>query len=145
MRKGTAALPAEPNPAIQPIDPVSNHFGRIRPACIIAIGNMGPRNKPTKDTATAPPMREGASQTTISSLYNSRNLDYIREKKLTLYRAKCRDRLRGVRRARYLIRVAQGSVWKRGTFLLTQSRRTRPSMRPCGLHYMSLIVSLDEI
>lgn len=68
VRKGSAALPAWPNPAIQPMEPVRSHLGRTRPAWFIAMGYIGPKRSPTMETATAPPIREGTSQITSSSL-----------------------------------------------------------------------------
>jgi hypothetical protein len=72
--KGIAALPAWPKPAIQPIEPVRIHLGSIRPAWFMAMGYIGPRSIPIIETATAPPMRDGTSQTTSSSLRN----DYLK-------------------------------------------------------------------
>jgi hypothetical protein len=65
---GSAALPACPNPAIQPTEAVRIHGGSRRLAQFMMIGYIGPRNRPTKDTATASPMRDGTNQMTNSRL-----------------------------------------------------------------------------
>lgn len=65
---GIMALPACPNPAIQPIAPVRIHGGRIRDDWFMAIGNMGPRRTPINDTVMAFPTREGTNQITKSKL-----------------------------------------------------------------------------
>lgn len=39
---GKMALPAWPNPAIQPMEPVSSQEGMMRVATFIAIGYIGP-------------------------------------------------------------------------------------------------------
>ena len=68
VMKGNAADPACPSPAIQPMQPVSSQRGRMRPDTFIIMGYIGPSRTPTSETATAPPMREGTSQTTSSRL-----------------------------------------------------------------------------
>jgi hypothetical protein len=68
VRKGRRALPADPNPAIQPTAPVKIHGGRIRDDWFITIGNIGPRRRPVIETATALPMRDGTNQITNSRL-----------------------------------------------------------------------------
>ena len=65
---GSNALPACPNPAIHPIEPVSSHRGSTRRAWFIARGYIGPSSMPTRETATASPTREGTNQMTSSSL-----------------------------------------------------------------------------
>jgi hypothetical protein len=40
----------------------------MRPDSFITIGYIGPSRTPTSETATAPPIREGTSQTTSSRL-----------------------------------------------------------------------------
>ena len=57
VMKGKSAEPANPKLAIQPIEPVSSQGGMRRPVSFIRIGYMGPRTNPTKETATASPMR----------------------------------------------------------------------------------------
>jgi hypothetical protein len=68
VRKGRRALPAWPNPAIQPMEPVKIHGGRMRDAWFIAIGYMGPRRRPMIETTTALPIRDGTNQITKSKL-----------------------------------------------------------------------------
>jgi hypothetical protein len=68
VRKGNAADPVCPSPAIQPMQPVSSQRGRIRPDSFITMGYIGPSRTPMSETATAPPIRDGTSHTTSSSL-----------------------------------------------------------------------------
>lgn len=65
---GKSAEPAKPKLAIQPIEPVSSQGGIRRPVSFMRMGYIGPSTKPTKETATASPMRDGTSHTTSSSL-----------------------------------------------------------------------------
>ena len=66
--KGSAADPVCPNPAIQPMQGVSNQRGRMRPDSFITMGYIGPSRTPMSETATAALIREGTSQTTSSRL-----------------------------------------------------------------------------
>lgn len=50
------------------MDPVRSHGGMSRPDSFMRMGYIGPKKKPTKETATASPTSEGVSQTTSSSL-----------------------------------------------------------------------------
>ena len=68
VTNGKNADPACPDPAIQPMQPERSQGGKIRREWLITSGYMGPRSMPTPASATAPPMSEGTSQTTISSL-----------------------------------------------------------------------------
>ena len=68
MMNGNSADPANPKLAIHPMEPVNNHDGRSFPVSFISIGYIGPRKKPTRDTAIASPMRDGTSHTISSSL-----------------------------------------------------------------------------
>ena len=68
VRKGNAADPVCPSPAIQPMQPVSSQRGRIRPDSFITMGYIGPSRTPMSETATAPPIRDGTSHTTSSRL-----------------------------------------------------------------------------
>ena len=68
VMNGNTALPAEPKLAIQLTEPEMSSGGRMRPAWFIAMGKIGPRKKPTKETATASPTSRGTCQTTSSSL-----------------------------------------------------------------------------
>ena len=68
VMNGNSAAPVNPNPPIQPMDPVRSHGGIRRPDSFIRMGYMGPKKNPTKETAIASPTREGTSQTTNSSL-----------------------------------------------------------------------------
>lgn len=77
VMNGRTADPAWPKPAIQPIEPVSSHRGRMRLAWFMAMGYMGPRKTPTMETATAPPIREGVNQTISSSLVQSQKVGKI--------------------------------------------------------------------
>lgn len=68
VRKGNAADPVCPSPAIQLMQPVSSQRGRIRLDSFITMGYIGPSRTPMSETATAPPIRDGTSHTTSSSL-----------------------------------------------------------------------------
>jgi hypothetical protein len=68
VRNGNAADPVCPSPAIQPMQPVSNQRGRIRPDWFITMGYIGPSRTPMSETATAPPIRDGMSHTMSSRL-----------------------------------------------------------------------------
>lgn len=68
VRKGNAADPVCPSPAIQPMQPVSSQRGRIRPHSFITMGYIGPSRAPMSETATAPPIRDGTNHTTSSRL-----------------------------------------------------------------------------
>ena len=69
VMNGRTALPAWPNPAIQPIAPVRIQRGRTRPVWFMVMGYIGPSSMPTNETATASPMREGTNQTVSSRLF----------------------------------------------------------------------------
>ena len=68
VRKGNAADPVCPSPAIQLMQPVSSQRGRIRPDSFITIGYIGPSRTPMSETATAPPIKDGTNHTTSSRL-----------------------------------------------------------------------------
>ena len=68
VMNGIRALPQVPSPPIHPTAPVRIHGGRMRAARFIAIGNMGPSNRPMMDAVMAFPIREGTNQITNSSL-----------------------------------------------------------------------------
>ena len=68
VMNGNTALPAEPKLAIQLTEPEMSSGGRVRPAWFIAMGKIGPRKKPTKETATSSRTSRGTCQTTSSSL-----------------------------------------------------------------------------
>ncbi len=68
VMKGRMADPACPTPAMYPIQPVRSQRGRIVDEWFIKIGYMGPRTSPTNETAMAFSIREGTTQTVISSL-----------------------------------------------------------------------------
>ena len=56
---GSSALPAELNPAIQPMEPVRIRRGRIYEVQFMVIDNMGPGRIPMKEIAMALPIKEG--------------------------------------------------------------------------------------
>ena len=68
VRKGKRAEPANPKPPIQPMEPVSSQGGIRREDSFMRMGYIGPKTKPTNETAMAPPTREGTSQTMSSKL-----------------------------------------------------------------------------
>ena len=68
VMKGTMAVPIRPKLVIQPIDPDNIWPGINLPHWFMIIGNMGPKNRPTSEMATASPTREGTRQMTISRL-----------------------------------------------------------------------------
>lgn len=70
VMKGNKALPACPNPAIQPIEPARSHCGRIRAASFIATGYQGARTSPRNDAAIAPPTTDGTNHMVSSKLLN---------------------------------------------------------------------------
>ena len=67
VMNGNTAEPAEPKLAIHPTAPAMSSGGRTPPAWFMTMGKMGPRKRPTRETATAPPIREGTNQTTRES------------------------------------------------------------------------------
>ena len=73
VMNGNTADPVCPSPAIQPIEPVSNHGGSSAADCFMKIGYIGPKNRPTIETATAFPMREGMNQMVNSRLVGKRD------------------------------------------------------------------------
>lgn len=68
--KGRTAEPACPAPAMYPEQAVMSQRGRMVVEWFMRMGNIGPRRRPTKETATAFSMSEGTTQTVISSLVN---------------------------------------------------------------------------
>ncbi len=68
VMKGRTAEPACPAPAMYPAQPVISHLGRMVVEWFMRMGNMGPRRRPTRETAMAFWTSEGTSQTVISSL-----------------------------------------------------------------------------
>ena len=68
VMNGNSAAPVNPNPPIQPMDPVRSHGGIRRPDSFMRMGYMGPKKNPTKETAIASPTSEGTSHTINSSL-----------------------------------------------------------------------------
>ena len=50
------------------MQPVRSQRGRIRPDSFITMGYIGPSRTPMRETATAPPIRDGTSHTTSSRL-----------------------------------------------------------------------------
>ena len=68
VRNGSTAEPAWPTLAMYPRQPVRSQRGRMVVEWFMRMGNMGPKKKPTKETAIASPTRDGTSQTISSSL-----------------------------------------------------------------------------
>ena len=75
VKNGKIAEPACPNPAIHPMDPVSNQGGISVADWFMRIGYIGPRNNPTIDTATAFPISDGTLQMVTSSLREKRSVN----------------------------------------------------------------------
>lgn len=65
VMKGKAAEPDIPMPVIQATLPVRSHAGRMRVACEMRMGNMGPRRTPMNATASAFSMMDGTNHTVI--------------------------------------------------------------------------------
>ena len=56
-----AALPAFPNPEVQPIEPIRSYWERTHLTWFITMGYIGPRTTLIIETATDSPMRNGMS------------------------------------------------------------------------------------
>lgn len=68
VMNGRTAEPAWPAPAMYPEQAVMSQRGRMVVEWFMRMGNIGPRRRPTKETATAFSISEGTTQTVTSSL-----------------------------------------------------------------------------